>query len=60
MNDLEYFIELLDKQNNWLLRPIQGSNVRIEIYKDGDMNNHSPDNEIRIYFCHGKMNQQYK
>ena len=59
-SDLEFFLGLLKHYDNYLLRPIQGSNCRLEIYKDGDTENHDPDNEIRLYFCHGKLNKQYK
>lgn len=59
-SDLEFFLELLQGHTNYLLRSIQGSYCRLEIYKDGNMENHSPDNEIRLYFCRGELNRQYK
>lgn len=56
-SDLEFFLSLLEHYDNYLLRPIQGSYCRLEIYKDGNLENHSPNNEIRIYFCRGQMNK---
>lgn len=63
MSDLEFFLNLLENKEefeDWYLRPIQGSYCRLEIFKDGNPENHDPENEIRLYFCKGKLNRQYK
>ena len=63
LSDLEFFTELLMSRHEyeaWQLRPIQGSNCRLEIFKDGNINNNEPSNVIRLYFCHGELNKQYK
>ena len=58
LSDLEFFLGLLEEKEegeDWCLRPIQSSFYRLEIFKDGNPENHDKDNEIRLYFCNGKL-----